>query len=69
MKEGRAGKSVKLVFHLFDKQDFSEADHISQCDDAKRQETIEWAVGNAPRFEQLIIEMSNEFYNQVLQKV
>jgi len=63
-KEGRANKSVQLVSPLFDKQDFSEADHLSQCDDAKRQETIEWAVGNVLRFEKLIIEMSNEFYNQ-----
>ena len=63
-KEGRANKTVILESPLHDKKTFHGSTALSQCDDVKRQKTIDWAVENVPKFEKLIIEMSDEFYKQ-----
>jgi hypothetical protein len=64
LKEGRANKSVILNGPLFIFKVFSSADHLSKSDDATHAETIKWAVENAPKFEKLIIEMCNEFFEK-----
>ena len=63
-KEGRVGKDIHLIGPLYDKKNFTGAAHLAACDDATREETIKWAVENVPKFEQLIIQICNEFFEK-----
>ena len=46
---------------LFDRKTFSTAVYLAECDDGKHEETISWAVENVPKFEQLMINVCNEY--------
>ena len=61
-KEGRVAKNISLAGPLYDKKDFASAAHLAACDDAKREATIKWATENVSKFERLVIEICNEFF-------
>ena len=63
-KEGRVGKDVIRKRPLFDRRTFGSAEQLSQCNDAKSDETISWAIENVPKSEQLMIEICNEFFEK-----
>ena len=62
-KDGRAGKFVTLTGPYYDKIGPS-ADELSKIDDILRKKTIEWCEETVPKFEKLIIEICNDYFNQ-----
>ena len=61
-KEGRIAKTIYARSPLFDKKTFHTSVHLAECDDGKREEAISWAVENVPKFEQLVINVCNEYF-------
>lgn len=63
-KEDRKRNRIYIRSPLFDRKTFSTSVHLAECDDRKREETISWAVENVPKFEQLAINVCNEYFQK-----
>jgi hypothetical protein len=63
-KEGVKNKPVGLYGPLYDKKNFRGSSNLKECDDATRDQTITWVSENLPKFERLIIQMADEFFEK-----